>query len=79
MHTELLFACHLAGMSCRYRRTREGGTTPIGSKHTVIRELINEGHRVAAHTYVKPGGLPKFMFAAKHRGTGRLLQGSGSD
>ena len=40
-----------------------------------IRALTELGYRIAAHAYLRPGGRVNYTFVAKHRGTGRVVQG----
>ncbi len=47
----------------------------IDPQNPTIQTLAQQGYKVAAHAYLRPGGRVNYSFVAKHQTTGRLIQG----
>ncbi len=47
----------------------------LNPEHPVIKLLVEQGYRLAAHAYLQDDGRVKHTFVATHRDTGRVVQG----
>jgi hypothetical protein len=47
----------------------------IDWKNPTILKLVDQGYRIAAHAYLRPGGRVNYTVFAKHPSTGHVVQG----